>query len=165
MTVPDCTENPFRARLGEPKTNTDFGEAIPSPSAHPEFFPSPLMVTRTKRTTELEEKSNAKRNNGEIFRFLGNHFNLSCVRFSWTLTACVATKNNPDLLQTSQSGERNVVVVDDETRSSRGYLRKYLFSTPLHFDWPSSSSSSKFILRFCVRPSLAGLAGLFPSLH
>lgn len=144
------------ARLGELNQQRLRRSHTEKPSVHPEFFQSPLMVTRTKRTTELEITE----------KFFGFWVITSiCLAFGFSpalVTHCLRRhQEHPDLLQTVQSGERNVVVVV-EKRSSRGYLRKYLFSTPLHFDW--QSSSSKFILRFCVRPfcpslSHAGLSG------
>lgn len=156
MTVPDCTENPFRARLGEPKNQQrlrrSHTESVRSPRVLPKSFNGYTYKTynRIGRKKVMPNEITEK--------FFGFWVITSiCLAFGFPgHSQRVATKNTPTSSRRSKSGERNV---DDEKRSSRGYLRKYLFSTPLHFDWPSSSS--KFILRFCVRPS----PGLFPSLH
>lgn len=75
--------------------------------------------------------------NGITEKFFGNHLNLSCLRFVSTKTTTIWTSSCSPVYHfppKTTFTEHTIFDFTEKGKGSRGYLKKYLFSTPLHLD-------------------------------
>lgn len=134
---PNQTQNAYSYLL----LKTPSSEALRAGSLARVVIPWKSLMVRGTLENENDPRTTANaiptNTNGITEKFFGNHLNLSCLRFVSTKTTTIWTSSCSPVYHfppKTAFTEHTIFDFTEKGKGSRGYLKKYLFSTPLHLD-------------------------------